>query len=326
MYFQPFQSSEDQTKQIASLRNFNAVANLSLCEMEDPVVKQLPFYTGKVRDLYDVDSARMILVATDRLSAFDVVFPDPVPGKGKILTKVSRLWFSAIRNSGLQERLQFTDHLIESDVSRFPDGFDHAEWTDRAVLVRKCKRVDFECVVRGYLAGSGYKEYTKTGAVCGNKLPSGLLHASRLPEPIFTPATKVEAGHDENVSFEFMRREIGPIAEHLRDISIAIFRFASAKMEEAGIILCDTKFEFGLLDDRVILIDEALTPDSSRYWDASSYSPGTNPAGFDKQYIRDYVESIHWDKKPPAPNLPPDVTAKTIELYEEILRKIQHVI
>lgn len=285
-----------------------------------------PFYRGKVRDLYEGGPDRMVLVATDRISAFDVVFPDPVPDKGKILTSVSTMWFKALRRSALPESLDFTDHLIASAVEEFPEELRYAAWKDRSVLVKKTKRVDFECVVRGYLAGSGWKEYLNNGQVCGVPLPAGLVQSDKLPRPIFTPATKAETGHDENVSFEFMKSALGPVADRLREISIAIFEFAAARMEKAGILLCDTKFEFGLDGDRIVLIDEILTPDSSRYWDAVTYAPGISPPGFDKQYVRDYVESIGWDKKPPAPVLPPEVIARTAGLYQEIERRIRGVL
>lgn len=285
-----------------------------------------PFYRGKVRDLYDAGADRMVIVASDRLSAFDVVFPDPVPGKGRILTEVSSLWFSTLKKSGLEEKHDFSNHIIADRLEKFPEELRYAEWKDRAVLARRTTRIDFECVVRGYLAGSGWKEYQKNGSVCGIPLPHGLRQADRLPAPLFTPATKAEQGHDENVSFEFMRNSLGELAERLRAISIAIFEFASMQMERAGILLCDTKFEFGLENGRIVLIDEVLTPDSSRYWDQSTYAPGTSPAGFDKQFVRDYVESIGWNKEPPAPRLPGAVIEKTSALYKEIQRRIEGVL
>lgn len=285
-----------------------------------------PFYRGKVRDLFDAGAGHMVLVATDRISAFDVVFPDPVVDKGRILTSVSSRWFHALRRSALPASLDFTDHLVSDNVEEFPEHLRYAAWKDRAVLVRKTKRIDFECVVRGYLAGSGWKEYQQSGQVCGIRLPAGLRQSERLPEPIFTPATKAETGHDENVSFEVMKAQTGALADRLREISISIFEFAARKMEKAGILLCDTKFEFGLDGDKIVLIDEILTPDSSRYWDAATYSVGISPPGFDKQYVRDYVESIGWDKRPPAPSLPADVLQKTTSLYREIERRVQTVL
>ncbi len=288
-----------------------------------------PFYKGKVRDLYPVDDSSMILAATDRLSAFDVVFGQPVPGKGKILTGISNLWFESLQNSGLMQKLDFGSHIIETDVDRFPDPYrGREEFRGRAVHVRRCNRVDFECVVRGYLAGSGWKDYQKTGEVSGHALPSGLRQADILPEPIFTPATKAPLGeHDENVTFASMKKSLGEkLAGRLETISIEIYKYAAAKMEKSGILLCDTKFEFGQLDGKLVLIDEVLTPDSSRYWDAASYAPGQSPPGYDKQYVRDYVESIHWNKSPPAPVLPDEVINKTVDLYSIIFNKIKQTL
>ncbi|MDH5654719.1 MAG: phosphoribosylaminoimidazolesuccinocarboxamide synthase [Spirochaetia bacterium] len=286
-----------------------------------------PFYKGKVRDLYPVSDTSMIIVASDRISAFDVVFPDIVPDKGKILNRVSLLWFEALRKSGFEQKHGLRDHILESEISKFPDPFTNYEpFEGRSILVQKTNRIDFECVVRGYLAGSGYKEYLKTGEICGHKLPKGLKNSDRLPEPIFTPATKAPDGeHDENVSIDYMRSRIGDtLTEKLEKLSIEIFQFASELLEPEGIILCDTKFEFGLDDDgAIVLIDEILTPDSSRYWNQAYYKPGENQTGYDKQFIRDYVESLGWDKKPPAPSLPEDVIQKTIQLYGEIQEKIQ---
>ncbi|MCB1326170.1 MAG: phosphoribosylaminoimidazolesuccinocarboxamide synthase [Spirochaetales bacterium] len=285
-----------------------------------------PDYRGKVRDLFFIDRERMLVRASDRLSAFDVVFGQPIPDKGRILTRVSNLWFEALRKSGLQQEFEFEDHLLETADDRLPEPFcNHPDFVGRSVLVRRTERVDFECVVRGYLAGSGWKDYQRSGAVCGHSLPEGLRQADLLPEPIFTPATKAALGdHDENVSTEYMVAKLGQRrTDRLREISIAIFNFASQRMQSAGILLCDTKFEFGIRNDRIVLIDEALTPDSSRYWDQSTYEPGTSPPGFDKQFVRDYVEQLGWNKKPPAPQLPDDVIQKTRGLYEEIERRIE---
>ncbi|MCB1170547.1 MAG: phosphoribosylaminoimidazolesuccinocarboxamide synthase [Leptospiraceae bacterium] len=286
-----------------------------------------PSYRGKVRDLYDLGD-RMVLVSTDRLSAFDVVFPDPIPDKGIILNQVSSLWFQWLRHSGLQQSLNFKDHWITSDIDAMPAPFcEEANLRGRSSLVRKTRRVDFECVVRGYIAGSGWKDYRSTGAICGIKLPENLRLGDRLEEPIFTPATKAELGdHDENIGFSVMERSLGNLAHRLKEISLELFKSASQMMERQGILLCDTKFEFGLLDDDIYLIDEILTPDSSRYWDASLYEPGKNQAGFDKQYIRDYVEELGWNKQPPAPKLPPEVIQKTVELYREIQRRIEQAL
>ena len=283
-----------------------------------------PEYRGKVRDLYNLGD-RILLVSTDRLSAFDVVFPDPIPDKGIILTQVSSVWFQWLRRSGLQQELNFKDHWISADRKDFPEPFANEPGLDgRSSLVKKTKRIDFECVVRGYIAGSGWKDYQNSGTICGISLPAGLRLGDKLPEPIFTPATKAAVGdHDENIGFEVMEKSLGDLAHRLREISIAIFQKASELMAAHGILLCDTKFEFGLLDDEIYLIDEMLTPDSSRYWDASLYEPGKNQAGFDKQFIRDYVEQLGWNKQPPAPNLPEEVIRKTVELYREIQKRIQ---
>ncbi len=288
-----------------------------------------PFYKGKVRDLYEADSTSMILKATDRISAFDVVFPDPIPGKGKVLTAISNAWFMALRKSGLPEKLDFTDHIITTDINEFPEPFkNHPELEGRSILAKKTKRIDFECVVRGYIAGSAWKEYEKSGTICGHTMPKGLEQAGKLPEPIFTPATKAPDGeHDENVSVEKMMQIAGvDLTRKLEKISIEIYNYAAEIMARAGIILCDTKFEFGLLDGKIVLIDEILTPDSSRYWDAARYKLGTNPPGFDKQFIRDHVEDLGWNKKPPAPHLSGEVIKKTTELYGEIQKRIETIL
>ncbi|MCR9144481.1 MAG: phosphoribosylaminoimidazolesuccinocarboxamide synthase [bacterium] len=289
-----------------------------------------PFYRGKVRDLYPVagDSGApesMIIVASDRISAFDVVFDEAIPGKGRILNSISTAWFRALRKSGLMQSLSFSDQVLAEDVADFPVPYrDHADFRGRAVQVRRTDRVDFECVVRGYLAGSGWKDYRSTGAVCGHTLPAGLRQAEKLPQPLFTPATKAELGdHDENVSVAAMRAAVGEqLTNRLENISIAIYEYARDLMAPQGIYLCDTKFEFGLIGDEIVLIDEALTPDSSRYWNADSYEIGGSPPGFDKQYIRDYLETQDWNKRPPAPALPDEVIERTIGLYREIEARI----
>ena len=269
---------------------------------------------GKVRELYDLPGA-LLLVASDRISAFDVVLTPGIPDKGKILNQLSNFWFG-----------QFPDvenHLIETEVERFPAELapDAAVLAGRAVLVRKTEVVPFECVARGYLAGSGWAEYQKTGTVCGIPLPKGLIEADKLPEPIFTPATKAEQGHDENISFERMANEIGAReAGRLRDLTLDLYRRASAHAESTGLILADNKLEFGRLDGRIVWIDEAFTPDSSRYWDAKQYRPGQSPASFDKQFVRDWLETTGGDKKPPAPNLPDDVVRTTREKYIDAYR------
>lgn len=289
-----------------------------------------PFYRGKVRDLYAAGPDAMVIVATDRVSAFDVVFDEPIPDKGRILTRISNRWFAALaaeRAAGHSE-LDFESHLIATELDEFPEEFRIEAWRDRAVLVRKVERIDFECVVRGYLAGSGWKDYQKTGAVCGHALPAGLEQAQRLPAPIFTPATKAARGdHDENVSVAHMEASLGPeLTRRLERASLAIYNFAAARMERAGIILCDTKFEFGRVGDQLYLIDEVLTPDSSRYWDAASYRTGISPPGYDKQYIRDFLESTDWDKSPPPPPLPPAVLERTAELYRTIEGRIDRAL
>ena len=269
---------------------------------------------GKVRELYDMGDA-ILLVASDRISAFDVVLSPGIPDKGKILNQLSNFWFR-----------QFPDvenHLIETEVERFPAGLqaDADALAGRAVLVRKTEVVPFECVARGYLAGSGWAEYRKTGRVCGIMLPTGLVEADRLPEPIFTPATKAEHGHDENISFEVMANAIGEEeAGRLRELTLDLYRRACSHSESRGLILADNKLEFGRSEGRIVWIDEAFTPDSSRYWDAKQYKPGKSPASFDKQFVRDWLESTGWDKKPPAPKLPEGVVRTTREKYIDAYR------
>jgi phosphoribosylaminoimidazole-succinocarboxamide synthase len=271
---------------------------------------------GKVRDVYDLGD-RLLVVATDRISAFDVVLSPGIPGKGAVLTQLSTFWFH--RFDGL-----VPNHLLETDAAAFPGELSsHAGLlAGRAVLVKKCRVVPFECVARGYLAGSGWKDYRKTGAVCGVPLPAGLLEASRLPEPTFTPATKAESGHDENVSFETMSSAIGhDLAARLRDLALAIYSEAAAYALSRGVIVADTKFEFGLDENgSVVWIDEALTPDSSRFWPAPSWHEGGSPPSFDKQFVRDWLETTGWDKSPPAPVLPSEVVAGTLARYVEAFR------
>jgi len=269
-------------------------------------------HQGKVRDIYTIEND-LLIVATDRISAFDSVFPTGIPGKGIILTKISNKWFSL---------MNFVEnHLIETDVENFPKILQpfKDQLKDRAVLVKKAKRIDFECVVRGYLAGSGWKEYKKQGTVCGEELPEGLQEGEKLPFAIFTPATKADSGHDENVPFSVMVTALGKdLAEELRRKSIQLYEKAHSYLEKNNIILADTKFEFGLNEkDEVILIDELLTPDSSRFWPGETYKIGQTPPGFDKQYVRDYVEQAGWDKNPPAPVLPDSVVEKTLEKYKQ---------
>lgn len=268
---------------------------------------------GKVRDIYDLGD-RLLIVATDRLSAFDVVLPTPIPDKGRVLTQLSLFWFDLLREVIPNHVLSGTD--FPASLNGFRD-----ELEGRSMLVRKTKPLPIECVVRGYLSGSGWKDYRSTGKVCGIALPSGLRESDRLPEPVFTPATKAPTGHDENISFDEAAARIGaPLAERVRRVSLEIYRRAAAYAEPRGIILADTKFEFGLLGDDLIWIDEALTPDSSRFWPAASYKPGGLQPSFDKQYVRDYLERIGWNKQPPGPELPADVVAGTRAKYREAYR------
>ena len=271
---------------------------------------------GKVRELYDLGES-LLLVASDRISAFDVVLSPGIPDKGRILTQLSTYWF---RKFGDVE-----NHLLETDVTRFPEELqaDAPLLAGRSVIVKKCEVIPFECVARGYLAGSGWSEYKKTGRVCGIALPSGLREADRLPEPIFTPATKAETGHDENISFETMARQLPEgEAERLRDMTLSLYGRAADHAASRGLILADTKLEFGRLDGRIVWIDEAFTPDSSRYWDAAQYNPGRGQASFDKQFVRDWLESTGWDKRPPAPKLPDGVVRTTREKYLDAFRKL----
>jgi phosphoribosylaminoimidazole-succinocarboxamide synthase len=273
---------------------------------------------GKVRDVYELAN-RVLLVATDRISAFDAVLSPGIPDKGRILTGLSNFWFRKFAGA-------VPNHLLETDAARFPEALapHRALLSGRAVLARRCRVVPFECVARGYLAGSGWKDYRATGAVCGHRLPAGLREADRLPEPIFTPATKAESGHDENVSFEAMALTAGTaLASRLRDLTLTIYREAAAYAEERGILLADTKFEFGLDETgEIVWIDEALTPDSSRFWPKDTWKPGGSPPSYDKQFVRDFLEGTGWNKTPPAPVLPPDVVAGTRARYVEAFEKL----
>lgn len=273
---------------------------------------------GKVRDVYPLGE-RLLLVATDRISAFDVVLSPSIPDKGKILTQLSTFWFRLFADA-------VPNHILETDPTRFGDQLlPHADvLRGRSVLARTCRVVPFECVARGYLVGSGWKDYRKTGTVCGIPLPEGLRDAERLAEPIFTPATKAESGHDENVPFEAMASAVGrDLATRLRDLTLTLYGRARDYAATRGILIADTKFEFGLdADGGVVWIDEALTPDSSRFWPAESYQPGGAPPSYDKQFVRDWLESTGWDKTPPAPELPPDVVAGTRRRYLEAFEKL----
>ena len=270
---------------------------------------------GKVRDVYDLGD-RYLFVATDRISAFDVVLSPGIPDKGTILTQISNFWFRRFT--------QLENHLLETSFAAFPDDIRvHEELRGRSVIVKKCDVVPVECVARGYLVGSGLKEYQQSGTVCGIRLPAGLTTASKLPEPIFTPATKEETGHDINISFERMAEIVGEaLASQLRDLTLSIYREAAEYALTRGIIIADTKFEFGLKDGRIVWIDEALTPDSSRFWPAHQYAEGRNPPSYDKQFVRDWLESTGWDKNPPAPELPADVVDQTRAKYLEAYREL----
>lgn len=271
---------------------------------------------GKVRDVYAVGDKQLLIVTSDRLSAFDVVLPTPIPGKGAILTSLSNFWFARLR-------AVVPNHLTGIAPETVVTPAEQAQVKGRAIVVKRLKGLPVEAVVRGYLVGSGWKEYQSSNTVCGIALPKGLRQADRLPQPIFTPATKADVGeHDENISFERVAATIGrELAEQMRDVSLRLYQEAAAYALTRGIIIADTKFEFGLDEDgRLTLMDEALTPDSSRFWPADSYAPGANPPSFDKQYVRDYLESIRWNKQPPAPALPAEVATKTAEKYREALK------
>jgi phosphoribosylaminoimidazole-succinocarboxamide synthase len=280
-----------------------------------------PFRRGKVRDVYEVGGA-LIIVATDRISAFDYVLGSGIPDKGRVLNQISAFWFDLTSDI-------VPNHLIETDPDRYPPAArPHAGvLRGRSMLVRKTRALPVECVVRGYLAGSGWAEYRRSGSVCGIPLPPNLREADRLPAPIFTPSTKAEAGHDQNITLEQAGTLVGAgVARRLKDLSIGLYRRAAAYAEPRGIIVADTKFEFGLLDeggaDGLLLIDEALTPDSSRFWPMSGYRPGGPQPSFDKQYVRDYLEQIHWNKQPPVPALPDEVIRRTREKYVEAYRRL----
>lgn len=267
---------------------------------------------GKVRDVYQVDD-RLLIVATDRISAFDYILPTGIPDKGRVLTQLSIFWFDFLRDVT-------PTHFLTARVEDYPEPLrryrDQLE--GRSMLVKRARMVEIECVARGYLSGSGWKEYRQQGTVCGIKLPAGLQDSSRLPEPIFTPATKAQTGHDENISFERMVSLVGEdLSRRLRDLTLEIYTRAARYAESKGIIIADTKFEFGFVGDELVLGDEVLTPDSSRFWPADTYKPGGAQFSFDKQFVRDYLESIHWNKQPPAPPLPEEIAAKTGEKYRQ---------
>jgi phosphoribosylaminoimidazole-succinocarboxamide synthase len=281
-------------------------------------LKSLPrIGKGKVRDIYAVGNDKMLIVASDRLSAFDVVLPDPIPDKGRVLNEMANFWFAKL------------GHVVPNQLTGIdPESVVHQNEREqvrgRSVVVKKLKPLPIEAVVRGYIIGSGWKDYQKSGKVCGIELPKGLRQAEKLPEPIFTPATKAESGHDENISFEECAKRIGrPLAEKVREVSIRLYKEAADYAATKGIIIADTKFEFGLNDhNELVLIDEVLTADSSRFWPADSYRVGVSPPSYDKQYVRDYLESLTWDKTPPAPKLPDDVIARTSQKYRDALERL----
>lgn len=289
----------------------------ALYESELPGLKLLS--RGKVRDIYDVDEQHLLIVTTDRLSAFDVVMPQPIPGKGEVLTRVANFWFRRMQHI-------LPNHLSDTPLSDVvPDEEERRRLGDRALIVRKLKPLPVEAIVRGYLIGSGWKDYQQTGTVCGIDLPEGLQLADRLPEAIFTPSTKADAGeHDENISFERSVELMGKeIASKVRDYSLQIYNEAAAYALEHGIIIADTKFEFGLDDEgELYLIDEVLTPDSSRFWPADQYRPGISPPSFDKQFVRDYLETLDWNKTAPGPDLPDEIISKTAEKYAEAEQRL----
>jgi phosphoribosylaminoimidazole-succinocarboxamide synthase len=293
-------------------------------ETIQPVLLQTDFpdlevwASGKVRDIYRVDNERLLFVATDRISAFDYVLATGIPEKGKVLTQLSIFWFDFLKNV-------VENHMITPEVKQYPPALQHysAELRGRSMLVTRAEMVPIECVVRGYISGSAWKEYQQSGSVCGIKLPSGLCESDKLPEPIFTPATKAASGHDENISFADMIKRAGrEESERLRDLSIRIYTQAANYAAERGIIIADTKFEFGHTAKGLVLADEVLTPDSSRFWPADRYTPGKAQESFDKQYVRDYLEKVRWNKQPPAPALPEEVAHKTSEKYVEAYRRL----
>ena len=262
---------------------------------------------GKVRDIYD-DGDRLLFVATDRISAFDYILATGIPDKGRVLTQMTRFWLEFLRDT-------VPNHYLSSDV---PTGLE-----GRAMWVKRCEMIELECVARGYISGSGWKDYQRTGAICGIPLPAGLKESDQLPEPIFTPATKAQTGHDENISFETAASLVGAdLAAKLRDLTLSIYKKAADYARTRGIIIADTKFEFGLYDGKITLADEVLTPDSSRFWPLATYKPGGAQPSYDKQYVRDYLESIHWNKQPPAPALPEDVALRTSDKYKEACREL----
>jgi phosphoribosylaminoimidazole-succinocarboxamide synthase len=292
--------------------------NDTVLQLDLPGIKKLK--SGKVREIFDLGD-RFLFVASDRISAFDVIMPNGIPRKGEVLTQISYFWFAQTQSFQPNHLISKPGDPLPSNLQPFADKL-----ADRSMLVKKANPLAIECVVRGYLAGSGWKEYEERQSVCGIKLAAGLKDSSELPQPLFTPATKAETGHDENISFEEAARIVGAdIAEHVRAASMKIYNFARDYARKRGIIIADTKFEFGELDGKLILIDEVLTPDSSRFWPADQYQPGKSQPSFDKQFVRDYLETLDWNKTPPGPMLPPDVVSRTtgkyLEAYERLTGK-----
>ena len=291
------------------------MANQPLLQLDLPGVRKLK--SGKVREVYDLDD-RLLFVATDRISAFDCIMPNGIPRKGEVLTQISYFWFAQTESFQPNHLLARGDDPLPASLQPYA-----AQLARRSMIVKKAQPLAIECVVRGYLAGSGWKEYRDQQTVCGITLPPGLKESSELPEPIFTPATKAETGHDENISFAQAAQIVGAdIAEQARDASVKLYRFARDYAFRRGIIIADTKFEFGLLDGKLILIDEVLTPDSSRFWPADQYQPGKTQPSFDKQFVRDYLETLDWNKTPPAPMLPPQVVARTQTKYLDAYERL----
>jgi phosphoribosylaminoimidazole-succinocarboxamide synthase len=291
------------------------MANEPILQLDLPGIKKLK--SGKVREIFDLGD-RLLFVATDRVSAFDVIMPNGIPRKGEVLTQISHFWFAQTESFQPNHLISRASEPLRKNLQPFAD-----QLAGRSMIVKKAKPLAIECVVRGYLAGSGWKEYQKSQTVCGIKLPPGLKESSELPEPIFTPATKAETGHDENISFERAKRIVGDdMAGQARTASLRIYNFARDYARQRGIIIADTKFEFGLDNGKLILIDEVLTPDSSRFWPADQYQPGMGQPSFDKQFVRDYLETLDWDKTPPGPKLPDDVVAKTSAKYLEAYEKL----
>ncbi len=293
----------------------NATNHPVILETDLPGVER--YGRGKVRDVYGIDG-KLLIVATDRISAFDYILATGIPDKGRVLTQLSIFWFDFLRDVT-------PTHFLTAQLSEYPQPLPRFadQLEGRSMLVKRARMVEIECVARGYLSGSGWKEYQKQGTVCGIPLPQGLRESDKLPEPIFTPATKAQTGHDENVSFEHVVSLIGEdLSKRLRDLTLEIYSRAAKYAETKGIIIADTKFEFGFVGDELVLGDEVLTPDSSRFWPAETYKPGGAQFSFDKQYVRDYLESIHWNKQPPAPGLPEEVAAKTGEKYRQAYRAL----